>query len=163
MPIIRTYGCPECGYLTDVVLDSADWDAPPPVCPRCNAYDLEQSMQQQFKPVAIGGSNRSKAVAIAQEIASQDYGVADFNAVAREGETPKVRYKDAPPPTASQWAGPTSTTMRIGQEALETAIALGRETRLKYGSGLDVLHSALKAGTQPDLIANSKKNAIKVW
>jgi len=119
-------------------------------------------MQQEFKPVALGGSNRSKAVAIAQEIASQDYGVADFNAVSREGEVPKVRYKEGPH-TTSQWAGPTSTTMKIGQEALETAIALGRQTRLKYGSGLDVLHSALKAGTQPDLIANSKKNAIKVW
>jgi len=120
-------------------------------------------MQQEFKPVALGGSNRSRAVAIAQEIASQDYGVSDFNAVAREGEVPKVRYKDSSEIPKSQWTGPSATKLQLGREALETAIALGRETRLKYGSGLDVLHSALKAGTQPDLIANSKKNAIKVW
>lgn|SRR5215472_85833 len=159
MPIIRTYGCPECGYLTDVTLDSAAWDEPPPTCPRCDARE----MQQEFKPVALGGSNRSRAVAIAQEIASQDYGVSDFNAVAREGEVPKVRYKDSSEIPKSQWTGPSATKLQLGREALETAIALGRETRLKYGSGLDVLHSALKAGTQPDLIANSKKNAIKVW
>ena len=158
MPIIRTYGCQECGHLTDVILDSAAWDEPPPTCPQCDARE----MQQEFKPVAIGGSNRSRAVAIAQEIASQDYGVADIHANAREGETPKVRY-NTPPHVTSQWAGPTSTTLKIGQEALESAIALGRETRLKYGSGLDVLQSALKSGAQPDLIANSKKQAIKVW
>jgi hypothetical protein len=162
MPIIRTYGCPECNHVMDVVLDSSQWDDPPPSCPRCD--EREQSMQQQFKPVAIGGSNRSKAVAIAQDIAATDYGVADIQTRTKEGIAPKVRYKDERPhQPASQWAGPTSTTLNLGREALETAVAIGRETRLKYGSGLDVLHGALAAGTQPDLIANSKKNAIKVW
>lgn len=153
MPIIRTYACPECNHMMDVVLDSADWDAPPPECPAC---EQRETMRQEFKPVAIGGSLRSRAVAIAEDIASNDYKVADLSSRG-EGEPTKHRLKDQQgPPTAAAWAAHTAV--------LEQAISIGRQTRIESGgNGLDVLQGALKSGAQKDLIAESKKRSIKVW
>jgi putative FmdB family regulatory protein len=159
MPIIRTYGCPECNYVMEAVLDSSQWDDPPPSCPRCD----EREMAQQFKPVAIGGSVRSKAVALAEKIAAEDYNVANIQTTGKEGLRPKVRYKDEGSVTPSAWTGPSAQQYQMNKEALETAVRLGRETRLKYGSGLDVLQNALKTGAQPDLIANSKKISPRIW
>jgi hypothetical protein len=135
-----------------VTLAAADWEAGPPSCPACDARE----MQQEFKPFGIGGSVRSKAVAIAEDIVANDYQVADIQAEGRQGGTAKVRYKDQ----VSQLDQSTWTAARA---TIEAAVANGRQSRLKYGSGLDVLHSALKSGAQPDLIAESKKRAIRVW
>lgn len=152
MPIVRTYACAECNHMMEVVLSADQWDAEPPECPACSARE----MRQEFKPVAIGGSTRAKAVALAEDIAEKDYGVADMKSRG-EGESMKVRYKDQTNTLpASTWTGAASA-------ALSEAIATGRETRLKYGNGLDVLQSALKSGAQPDLIAESKKRAVRVW
>ena len=151
MPIVRTYACSECNHMMDVVLSSDDWEAPPPDCPACEARE----MRQEFRPVAIGGSNRARAVALAEDIAAKDYNVADMKVEGREGGRPKVRYKDQTADSASSWVG--------AQGMLEQAIATGRQTRLQHGSGLDVLQHALKTGAQPDLIAESRKRAIKVW
>ena len=152
MPIVRTYAGSECNHMMDVVLSADDWEAPPPDCPACEARE----MKQEFRPVAIGGSNRARAVALAEDIAAKDYGVADMKVEGREGQTPKVRYNDQTVVAgASSWVG--------AQGMLEQAIATGRQTRLQHGSGLDVLQSALKSGAQPDLIAESKKRLIKVW
>ena len=113
-------------------------------------------MRQEFKPPAIVGSPRHQAVKIAEEIAGRDYNVADMKVEGRQGEKPKVRYKDQKPQDAHQWG--------VAREALETAMALGRQNRLKHGGdGLDILQRALKDGTQPDLIAESKKRSIKIW
>ena len=97
MPITRTFQCAECFHRMDVVLPFDQWDAAPPNCPRCTAWDLENQMQQDFKPVAVRGTqanHRANAQKLAETIASEDYGVADFTAKGREGETPKVRHKD---------------------------------------------------------------------
>ena len=151
MPIVRTYACAECNHIMDVVLSSDDWDAPPPDCPACEARE----MRQEFRPVAIGGSNRSRAVALAQDIAEKDYNVADMKVEGKQGGKPTVRYKDQTGIAPSSWTSPHGM--------LEQAIAIGRQTRLQHGSGLDVLQHALKTGAQPDLIAESKKRLIKVW
>ena len=111
-------------------------------------YVAENPMHQEFAPPAIGGSNRSKAVDLALDIAEKDYGVADISAPGHQGGTPKVRYKDQSPDT-STWGSPP--------EALAQAVALGRETRLRYGSGLDVIKS------MPDLIEISKRRSSMVW
>jgi putative FmdB family regulatory protein len=151
MPIVRTYACAECNHMMDVVLSADDWDAPPPECPKCQ----EREMRQEFRPVAIGGSVRSRAVALAEDIAANDYHVADMSSRG-EGERAKVRYKD-------QTAGIVPSNWAGAQGMLEQAITIGRDTRLRHGNGLDVLQSALKTGAQPDLIAASKRRAIKVW
>lgn len=153
MPIVRTYACEDCNFLTEVTLTMDQVDAPPPDCPMC----AMRPMQQEFKPVAIGGSNRARATAIAEEIAANDYHVSDMDTGAKEGDYKrKVRYKDQSSTVpASQWG--------IAQEALQGAIAAGRQSRLRHGSGLDVLQTNLKNGTEPDLIANSKKRMIKLW
>ena len=145
MPIRRTYMCGDCANVMEVTLSLAEADAPPPICPVCRG---RPPMRQDFKPVAIGGSNRSKAVKIAENIAEKDYGVADMNIEGKEGVRNKVRYKQA---------ADNGTSWGASSEALHNAIALGRETRLQHGSGLDIIKS------MPDLIAESKKRSMRVW
>jgi len=111
-------------------------------------------MQQEYKPVALGGSNRSKATALAEDIAAQDYNVADISLDGKGGRN-KVRYKDQAEATKSVWTA--------AQDAIQGAISAGRESRLKYGSGLDILQKSLKDGTQPDLIELSKKRSMRIW
>ena len=150
--IIRTYGCGDCGNFLEVELRADQWDQEPPECPRC----AERPMFQQFKPPAIGGSNRTRAADLALKIASEDYNVADLQPDRGQGATTKVRYRDTVPDIpASTWSVPN--------ESLAQAAALGRQSRLQHGNGLDVLHGALKSGAQRDLIADSKARSIKVW
>ena len=150
MPIVRTFACPECAHMMDVTLTMDQVDDGPPECPRCNGQT-----QQEFKPVAIGGSSAAKAHKIAEQIAEEDYGVADLKSRG-EGERAKVRYKD-------QTKSYPSSAWTASQEALQAAAANGRHTRIHYGDGLDVLRSALKDGSQPDLIAASKRRAMRVF
>lgn len=152
MPIIRTYACEDCNHLMDVVLSMDQVDDPPPPCPMC----AQRPMRQEFRPIAIGGSVSSRAHAIAEEIAANDYKVGDMQVGRKEGDVTKVRYKDQNQHVpASSW---TAT-----RETLEHAIASGRQSRLQHGSGLDVLQANLKSGAEPDLIANSKRQSIKLW
>lgn len=148
--IIRSYMCEACAYRMDVELRSDQWDSEPPDCPQCATRT-----HQEFKPPAIGGSLIGRATELAHTIAAEDYGVADLQSPSRSGRT--VRYKDqgAEAIPASSWAAAS------GQ--LQQAMALGRETRLRYGNGLDVLAGALKSGAQPDLIALSRKRSIRTW
>jgi hypothetical protein len=152
MPIVRTYQCEQCFNRIELTLPMEQWDRPPPDCPVC----AQQQMQQDFKPVAIGGSASARAHAIAEDIAGNDYHVADMQREHRPEGTPTVRYKSpsAAPAQASGW-GATG-------EALSLAIANGRETRLQYGSGLDVLQANIKSGREPDLIELSKRRSIRV-
>ena len=159
MPIARSYMCGECGHRMEVVLSADQWDSPLPSCEACDARE----MNQEFRPPAIGGSLRGKARGIAEDIIANDYNVADAKFDNRLGGTPKVRYKDqsttALPPAA--WAA--------AQATLQQAVDIGRSHRQhRYsegpqGNGLDVLKAALDSGQQPDLIAASKRRAIKVW
>jgi 2-hydroxychromene-2-carboxylate isomerase len=113
-------------------------------------------MQQEFKPVALGGSASTKAHTIAEDIIRNDYHVADFNREHRREGTPKVRYTD-------QNSRNDRSSWGTAHAALETAIASGRQIRQQYGSGLDVLQANLKSGAQRDLIAASKERSIKIW
>jgi hypothetical protein len=155
MPIMRTYMCGECSHRIEVVLSADQWDAPPPSCEDCDARE----MRQEFKPPAIGGSIGGKARALAQDIIANDYGVADINFDNRQGGKPKVRYKDQTSTTLqSTWGGQIAN-------ALETAVSIGKQTRREMGGadGLDILKKSLETGAQPDLLAQSKRRAIKVW
>lgn len=147
--ILRSYLCAECGYGMEVELRAEQWDQAPPDCPMCAART-----HQDFTPPNIGGSPRSKATDLALDIAEKDYGVADIQMAKREGDTAKVRYKDAERPP-STWGAQSA--------ALEQAVALGRENRRRYGSGLEILQHNLKTGIQPDLIEASKRRSAKVW
>jgi putative FmdB family regulatory protein len=153
MPIVRTYQCGECFHRIEVTLAAEQWDDPPPSCPECE----RREMQQQFKPFAINGSPHAKAAAMADDIIANDYHAADFNRDRHEGSTPTVRYKDQTPDL------PKANWQAIGREALEMAIANGRQTRLAFGSGLDVLQANLKSGAQPDLIEVSKRRSARIW
>lgn len=152
MPIIKTYACPECNFWLEVTLSAEQWDDPEPECPKCT-----ERTQQVFKPFGITGSNTARAHAIAEEIVTSDYHVADFQREHRREGTPSVRYKDQNSRADnSSWSGVNA--------ALEQAVAIGRQTRARYGgNGLDILQANLKSGAEPDLIANSKRRSIKVW
>ena len=146
MPIVRTYACETCGKFLELTLSSSEWEAPAPECPACSAG----AMAQEFRAPAIGGSARARAVKIAETIAERDYGVADMHVEGYEGVRNKVTYKDkGTTVSGAQWTG--------NREAIEAAAAIGRQTRMQYGSGLDILQKALKSGDQPDLIENSKR------
>lgn len=151
--IARSYMCGECGHYMTVTLSAEQWDKPAPNCPICST----QSLVQDFQPVpTIGGSARSKAEKLTEDILEKDYHVGDIQRDRQQESTPKVRYKDQPlPADASRWVG--------SREALEGAVAAGRQSRLKYGSGLDVLQQNLKTGAQPDLIEISKRRAMRVY
>lgn len=150
--IIRTYMCDQCAHTTEVTLRADQWDSPPPACEIC-----AQRTHQEFKPPALIGSIGARARDLALDIAHNDYGVADLQVDGKEGETPKFRLKDQGAPTqAATWG--------VAQEALESAIAAGRQNRLQFGGdGLDVLKRQLKTGDQPDLIEISKRRSMRVW
>lgn len=138
----------------EVTLTADHWDDPPPDCPRCNGMTA-----QEFVPFAIGGSSRSRAAKITEDILANDYHVADAKIEGKGiGEVPQVRYKDAMPS-----AIPQSTWSNANQEMLEGAAAAGKQVRLRYGSGLDVLSSGLKDGSIPDLIEISRKRSMRVF
>lgn len=135
-----------------VTLTAEQWDSPEPECPKC-----QERTYQEFVPFGITGSNNARAHSIAEDIVANDYHAADFQREWRREGTPKVRYQDQGGGTAaSSWAGV--------QGALEQAVAIGRQTRSRYGgTGLDVLKANLASGAEPDLIAGSKKKSIRVW
>jgi hypothetical protein len=147
--------------MVELTLTMAQVDDPPPPCPFCHGED----MQQEFHAPAVIGkaaSHRAKANKVAEEIAATDYQVADMNVKGYEGVRNKVRYKDLTPGAAeSSWG--------VAKEALEGAMALGRQQRLTkwptgpVGSGLDVIQGMLKTGDQPDLIEASKRRSAKIW
>jgi hypothetical protein len=136
----------------EVTLSFEQCDDPPPDCPMC-----AERTRQEFRPIAIASSTSVRAHDIAADIAANDYHVADMQREHRYEGTPKVRYKDQTAPAAkSAWGG-------VPPGALEAAVAAGREMRLQFGSGLDVLQTNIRNGTEPDLIANSKKLCTRVW
>lgn len=153
MPIVRTYGCEGCGFVMDVTLTLEQADNPPPDCPRCAGVT-----QQEFKPVAIGGSTSARANKLTEDILANDYGVANMQRDHREGSTPTVRYKD-------QGNAAQASTWGATGAMLEQAVAVGRQTRMANGglSGVDTLQAMLKSGQQVDLIEASKKRSMKVW
>lgn len=149
MPIVRSYMCPVCAHQMSLTLTPEQWDDPAPECPECQRH----AMQQDFKPVAIGGSPRSKAEKVTEDILQNDYQVADVQRDHRDQSTPKVNYKSGP--NASSWG--------IAREALESAVAAGRQVRQQHGSGLDILQANLKSGAEPDLIELSKRRAMRIY
>lgn len=144
--------CGECGHRMELTLSAEQWDSPPPSCEACDARET----RQEFHPPRIGGSIGGKARALAEDIIANDYGVANVQFDNREGGTPKVRYKDQTRTLPSTWQG--------ANQLLEQAVAIGRQTRREVGGdGLDILKHSLKTGAQPDLIAASRRKAIRVW
>ena len=133
----------------EVQLRADQWAAEPPECPRCT-----QGLHQEFSPPAIGGSHLARAHRVAEDILEKDYGVADLRQ-AKGATIPQVRYADASPQPSSSWGAAAG--------AIEQAISLGRQSRIQHGSGLDVLQTSLKNGTQPDLIKLSKMRSARIW
>jgi len=136
------------------MLSAEDWEAPPPECPECAAA----AMRQEFVPPRIVGSPRARATTLAEDIAANDYHVADMQRD-RHDATPNVRYRDSNP---SSW-GKAADGSAITPQAMQHAMALGRQVRQRYGDGLDVLQANLKSGAEPDLIEISKRRSHKVW
>ena len=130
-----------------VTLPAEAWDDPAPNCPQC-----VELMQQEFKaPGIIGHSARSKAEKITEDIIRNDYKVSDIN---RSPSRPALNYQN-PSTDRHTWG--------VAREALEAAVSSGRQIRQNYGSGLDILQANLKSGAEPDLLAISKRRAMRVW
>ena len=156
MPVVRTYGCEECGNFIEVWFTLEQVEAgqdEAPACPHC-----ARRTQQEFKPVAITGSVSARANALMEDIVANDYGVADMKRDHRAESVPQVRYKDQGNTMQQSVWGSTGHMM-------ETAVAIGRSTRMQNGgfSGVDTLQQMLKDGTQKDLIEVAKQRSMKVW
>lgn len=149
--IWRTYSCDECNHTIEVEIDSSEWDSfEAPACPRC-----AQATAQQFRPLAIVGSNHRRAVDIAQTIAHEDYGAADIGRVYSDAP-PEVRYRRSEPVDLP--AGNWNPALLAG------AIASGRADRIANGpNGVEILQAGLSSGKIPDLIEASKQRSGKVW
>ena len=161
MPIVRTYCCVECNHQIEVWLENHQLDDPPPECPRCAAWDLQEPMRQEFKaPGIINHTPQSKAEAMKDDILANDYHVADYQKD-KADPVPKVRYKDQNTRTSQR------STWQAANETLAEAITLGRQNRLQFGSGLDILQRNLANGTEVDLIKASKermkRGGGRVW
>ena len=150
--ILRTYMCEDCGRSVDVELRADQWDQEPPDCPYCLERGEWNQTRQEFVAPKIVGGVATRARDTALDIAEKDYGASYIQSNGK-GEPPNVRYRDDTPGGSSWGTGNAAAT----HAALEQAIAIGRETRLQHGSGLDVIK------TMPDLIALSKRRSAKVW
>lgn len=147
--ILRTVECPDCSLQLEIMLQADEWDAEPPECPRCAA-----ATQQVFKPFAIG-SLRSKAVKIAEKIATEDYGLTDMNPTGRPGE-PAVK---AP---SSSWINAQQGLQGIVPNAGRAA-EVSTDLRGEGFAPIRELKQGIRSGALPDVIANSRKQSIKVW
>lgn len=103
--IIRTYQCVDCEAYFEVECSSND---PDPPCPACEKI-------LEWKPVrfAIGGSQEGKAVALAQEIMEQDYGLTNFKDNNKEGD---VGYIDPTRKTAAERDAQLQREAEAGRE-----------------------------------------------
>ena len=137
--------CQACGHYMNITLSQEQWDDPAPECPICT----QSPMAQDFKPPGIGGSVRARAEKVTEDILEKDYQVSNIHRDPRQGAVPKTSY------ATSQWG--------VAREALEGAISAGRKSRLKHGSGLDILQQNLKSGAEPDLIELSKRRAMRIY
>jgi hypothetical protein len=90
MPVIRTFGCDDCGLTFEV---TQGMDDPHPECPRCC-----QVLEWRPTSFAIVG-NKSRAIDVTQKIMEQDYGYSNFNDNMREGD---VAAKPAAAATGAQ-------------------------------------------------------------
>lgn len=153
MPI-RTYGCPDCGGVLEVVLTMAEWEAPPPDCPNCAA-----ATEQQFKPFAVGGSAQVRAAKIAQEIAEKDLGLTNFE-LGRHGApaAPGYGHQAPKPPPGIDSQAVLKSMLGSGQAQIDPSRG-GRGF-----SALRQLQDGIRDGTVPDLVgkANVARNSIKI-
>ena len=89
--ITRTYQCVDCDQYFEV--DHESGEEPEPPCPHCDVV-----LEWRPKSFAIG-TNKGRAVDIAQKIIEQDYGITNMKDSTREGETvliePRRRARNA--------------------------------------------------------------------
>lgn len=90
MPVIRTFGCDDCGLQFEV---TQGMDDPHPDCPRC-------CQVLEWRPTSFNiVGTKSKAIDVTQKIMEDDYGYSNFNDNMREGD---VAAKSAAAPTGAQ-------------------------------------------------------------
>jgi hypothetical protein len=100
--IVRTYQCADCQAMYEVECNSNDGD---PDCPACSTV-----LQWRPQSFAIGGSIRSKAVDLTQNIMEKDFGLADMKDNVREGE---AYFKPPPPKQAAEIEAETRRDIEI--------------------------------------------------
>lgn len=114
MPIMRTYGCPDCGGSFDF-LHMTRAELPPAHCDLCGAFmgDTEPALPQ----VNVGGGAVTRSVDQVYRDAERTMGVTDWKDSIREGEqTAKLRALPNNPVTQAAaalgheyWSGSTTS------------------------------------------------------
>ena len=166
MPVIRTFGCDDCGLEFEVTQGMND---PAPECPRC--CTVLEWRPQSFN---ITGT-KSKAMDLTQSILERDYGLTNFRDNMREGDTavinagpPSVAVQDAqirqlsevaqasgaPPLTPQQaemakafWGGGQTPLQQVpAADMLAGAKSATAAANAEGVNPMDLLHKAGKAG-----------------
>ena len=109
MSIIRTYACGDCEAIFEMWCESSDELDPP--CPNC-----EKELKWQPKGFAIGGSNQSKAVKVAQDMLENDYGLTNYKDNNKPGD---VGYIDPTRKTAAEKDAIMQRESEAGREVLK--------------------------------------------
>lgn len=95
--IRRRYHCDVCDLIFDMRHESED--EPMPDCPKCIADGQAAASKIEWvPPLPAIGTNKGKAIDLAQEIAEQDYGMTNMRDNQRPGDT--AFLPDAPMQTA---------------------------------------------------------------
>ena len=144
MPVIRTFGCDDCGLEFEMTQGMND---PAPECPRCCTV-------LEWRPVSFNiTGTKSKAMDVTQSILERDYGMTNFRDNMREGDTAAIA--PAPPTQAQQDAqmrqisevAQASGAPPLTQQQAEMAKAFwgGGQTPLQQIPAADMLAGAKSA------------------
>lgn len=166
MPVIRTFGCDDCGLEFEVTQGMND---AAPECPRC-------CVVLEWRPQSFNiTGNKSRAMNLTQQILETEYGLTNFRDNQREGDIaainagpPPVAVQDAqtrqlseiaqasgaPPLTAQQaemakafWGGGQTPLQQIpAAQMLADAKAATADANANGVNPMDLLHKAGKAG-----------------
>ena len=152
MPVIRTFGCDDCGLEFEV---TQGMDDPHPDCPRC-------CQVLEWRPTSFNiVGTKSKAIDVTQKIMEDDYGYSNFNDNMREGD---VAAKPAAAATGAQidaeirqvaeYATQTTgaPTLNATQAEMAKAFWSGGQTPLQKVPAAEMLNNA-KAST---VLANAE-------
>lgn len=146
MPVIRTFGCEDCGLEFEL---TQNMDEGAPDCPRC-------CVVLEWRPTSFNvTTTKSRAVDVTQQILEQDFGMSNINDRQREGDiaamptaTATGAQIDAEIRTVSEYAQQTTGAPPLTQPQAEMAKAFwgGGQTPLQSVPAAEILSNA-KAST----------------
>jgi len=134
MPVVRTYGCPDCGGSFDFLHMTRD-EPPPAHCELCRTFMGE--VEPELPGVNIGGSNISKSVDQVYRDAERTMGVTDWNDGLRDGDA-TAKKRQLPDNEVTRFAAQNGMNLWGGASTSDYVKAAGAR-RNPEGTGAGVI------------------------